>query len=93
MCRPQPYHLSPCCCRAPPDLYTAEEKDEIISGCRAAAKAAGLVDTNENVWRFFIQRVSRLGGAWAGSDAVAQPGSKLLQAQLLPDAQGIPHCP
>lgn len=54
------------------DLFSPEDKDEIIGACRAATKAAGLVDTNENVWRFFIQRVrvrvkgGRLGaGAWA----------------------------
>lgn len=39
------------------DLFSPEEKDEVINNCRAATKAAGLVDTNENVWRFFIQRV------------------------------------
>lgn len=54
------------------DLFAAEEKDEIITACRAATKAAGLVDTNANVWRFFIQRVCRRSG-WLTCRRLAQP--------------------
>jgi len=39
--------------------FTPEEKDEIIGAMRTETKAQGLVDTNDNCWRVFIQRASR----------------------------------
>jgi hypothetical protein len=34
-----------------------EEKDQIIGSVRGEVKAAGIVDTNDNVWDFFIEKV------------------------------------
>ncbi|KAK3274277.1 hypothetical protein CYMTET_17534, partial [Cymbomonas tetramitiformis] len=40
-----------------PDLFNSEERQKVVDSLRAAAKAAGVVDTPENCWEFFIQRV------------------------------------
>ena len=40
-----------------PDLFAADEKDNIINGVRGRAKAAGLPDTRDACWDFFIQQV------------------------------------
>jgi len=40
-----------------PDLFAAEDKDEIINQMRSETKSRGLVDTNENCWSVFIDRV------------------------------------
>lgn len=40
-----------------PDLFPAEDKDEIINAMRSETKAAGLVDTNDNCWATFIRKV------------------------------------
>ena len=52
-----------------PDLFTPEDKDDVIAAMRGEAKAPGLADTNDNCWRVFIQRVGaagRVGEAGAG---------------------------
>jgi len=41
-----------------PDLFAQEDKDEIINAVRSETKALGLVDTSENCWSTFIQKVS-----------------------------------
>ena len=41
-----------------PDLFAQEDKDEIINAVRSETKALGLVDTAENCWSTFIQKVS-----------------------------------
>ncbi len=43
-----------------PDLFAQEDKDEIINAVRSETKALGLVDTSENCWSTFIQKVSSL---------------------------------
>ena len=43
-----------------PGLFADDEKGEIIDGVRGEVKSAGIVDTNENCWSFFIDRVRRL---------------------------------
>lgn len=43
-----------------PDLFAQEDKDEIINAVRSETKALGLVDTAENCWSTFIQKVSSL---------------------------------
>eukprot|EP00304_Pavlova_gyrans_P007309 CAMPEP_0206033414 /NCGR_PEP_ID=MMETSP1466-20131121/638_1 /ASSEMBLY_ACC=CAM_ASM_001126 /TAXON_ID=44452 /ORGANISM="Pavlova gyrans, Strain CCMP608" /LENGTH=2403 /DNA_ID=CAMNT_0053407607 /DNA_START=23 /DNA_END=7231 /DNA_ORIENTATION=+ len=40
-----------------PDLYTDEDKDTAINGIRTEVKAAGLLDTRENCWNYFIDKV------------------------------------
>ena len=40
-----------------PDLFPQEDKDEIVNSMRSETKALGLVDSTENCWATFIQRV------------------------------------
>lgn len=42
-----------------PGLYVDDELENIINGIRGEVKAAGLQDTRENCWTFFIERVRR----------------------------------
>ena len=42
-----------------PDLFSDDEVDGIVHQVRNEAKAAGVVDTRENVWQFFIDRVRK----------------------------------
>ena len=42
-----------------PGLYADDEIDTIINGVRNEVKAEGYMDTNENCWKFFIDRVRR----------------------------------
>ena len=41
------------------DLFPDDEIEEIINGVRNEVKAAGLQDTREQCWKFFIERVRR----------------------------------
>jgi dynein heavy chain, axonemal len=40
-----------------PDLFPVEDKDDIINAMRSETKAAGLLDTNDNCWMTFINKV------------------------------------
>ncbi|XP_068082615.1 dynein beta chain, ciliary-like [Anabrus simplex] len=42
-----------------PDLFTDDEVENVIGTVRGEVKGAGLVDTRENCWKFFIDRVRR----------------------------------
>ena len=42
-----------------PDLFPDDEVENIISGVRNEVKGAGIIDTRENCWKFFIDRVRR----------------------------------
>jgi dynein heavy chain len=42
-----------------PELFPDDEVEGIINGLRNEVKGAGMQDTNENCWRFFIDRVRR----------------------------------
>ena len=42
-----------------PDLYTVEDKDSIISSIRTEVKQAGIMDTRDNCWAYFIGKVQR----------------------------------
>ncbi|XP_045383116.1 dynein axonemal heavy chain 9 isoform X2 [Lemur catta] len=42
-----------------PDLYSDDEVENIINNMRNEVKSQGLVDTRENCWKFFIDRVRR----------------------------------
>jgi dynein heavy chain len=41
-----------------PDLMTPEDKDNMCNGVRNECKAAGVLDTPENLWDYFIDKVS-----------------------------------
>ena len=40
-----------------PDLYTSEDKDNVVNAIRNEVKAAGVMDSSENCWGFFIDKV------------------------------------
>jgi len=42
-----------------PDLYNSDDKDNIINAIRPEVKAAGLMDSRDNCWNFFIDRVRK----------------------------------
>ncbi|XP_018327462.1 dynein beta chain, ciliary [Agrilus planipennis] len=42
-----------------PDMFPEDEVENIISGVRNEVKGAGILDTRENCWKFFIDRVRR----------------------------------
>ena len=42
-----------------PGLFADDEFENVISGVRNEVKGAGIQDTKENCWRFFIDRVRR----------------------------------
>ena len=42
-----------------PDLYNSDDKDNIINAVRPEVKAAGLMDSRDNCWNFFIDRVRK----------------------------------
>jgi len=41
------------------DLFAAEDEDGIINNIRPAVKSEGLLDSKENCWKFFIDRVKK----------------------------------
>jgi len=41
------------------DLFPAEDVDGIVNGVRGAVKGEGIVDSKDNCWKFFIERVRR----------------------------------
>ena len=42
-----------------PGLFVDDELDNLINGLRNEVKEAGIQDTKENIWKFFIDRVRR----------------------------------
>lgn len=42
-----------------PDLFAGDELEAIISGIRTEVKDAGIQDTRENCWIFFIEKVRK----------------------------------
>lgn len=42
-----------------PDLFPDDEVENIIGSMRPEVRASGLMDTRENCWKFFIDRVRR----------------------------------
>ena len=43
----------------PPDLYNQEDKDNAVNSIRAEVKAAGLLDSPDVCWDFFITKVRK----------------------------------
>lgn len=42
-----------------PDLFPDEEVETIIGSVRPEVRGSGLMDTRENCWKFFIDRIRR----------------------------------
>jgi len=42
-----------------PDLFPDDEVENVINAMRPEVKAAGMYDSKENCWKFFINRVRR----------------------------------
>ncbi|XP_076261923.1 dynein heavy chain at 93AB isoform X2 [Rhynchophorus ferrugineus] len=42
-----------------PDMFPEDEVENIIAGVRNEVKGAGMLDTRENCWKFFIDRVRK----------------------------------
>jgi dynein heavy chain len=42
-----------------PNIFADDELENVINGLRNEVKGAGIVDTKENIWKFFIDRVRR----------------------------------
>ena len=42
-----------------PELFSDEDYENVINGVRNEVKGAGMQDTRENCWSFFIDRVRR----------------------------------
>lgn len=51
-----------------PDLFPDDEGENIIGSIRNEVRGLGMMDTRENCWKFFIDRVRR-------KLKVRQPGS------------------
>lgn len=43
-----------------PDLVPPEDMDDVIGAIRNEVRQAGIVDTKENCWKFFIDKVRRM---------------------------------
>lgn len=42
-----------------PDMFADDDVENVIAGVRNEVKGAGMLDTRENCWKFFIDRVRR----------------------------------
>lgn len=42
-----------------PNIFADDELENVINGMRNEVKGAGIQDTKENIWKFFIDRVRR----------------------------------
>lgn len=42
-----------------PNIFADDELENVINGLRNEVKGAGIQDTKENIWKFFIDRVRR----------------------------------
>lgn len=42
-----------------PDLFPDDEVESVIGSMRPEVRSSGLMDTRENCWKFFIDRVRR----------------------------------
>ncbi|KYK70485.1 dynein heavy chain family protein [Toxoplasma gondii TgCatPRC2] len=41
------------------DLYDPEDKDQVLNSIRPAVKAAGLPESKDSLWEFFISRIKK----------------------------------
>ena len=42
-----------------PDLFPDEEAEAVVSAVRPEVRSSGVMDSRDNCWRFFINRVRR----------------------------------
>lgn len=42
-----------------PDLFSDEDMDMIVNSIRMELRGLGLIDTRDNCWSFFIERIRR----------------------------------
>lgn len=49
----------PCLLGDIPDLFSEEEVDMIVTSIRMELRGLGLIDTRDNCWAFFIERIRR----------------------------------
>ena len=42
-----------------PDIFAEDEIEEIVNSIRQEVKSVGILDTKENCWKFFIEKVRR----------------------------------
>lgn len=43
-----------------PDLFTDDETDDIIASVKNEVKQLGMIDTKENCWKYFIEKVKKM---------------------------------
>lgn len=55
------------------DLCGVEERDAFVSAVRTEAKAAGVMDTPDTLWQFFIAKVCTYAGRCLDADSFAFP--------------------
>ena len=70
-----------------PDLFPDDEVENIINSLRNEVKGAGMQDTNENCWKFMMDRVKRQLKVVCMSDllvACTQNEMALKQNELMP---------
>lgn len=56
-----------------PELFSDEDLENVINGVRNEVKGAGMQDTRENCWSFFIDRVRRQLKVSYGPVCIAYP--------------------
>lgn len=59
-----------------PDLFSDEEVDMIVTSMRMELRGLGLIDSRDNCWSFFIERIRRqlkVGCFQCGSQSAALP--------------------
>lgn len=43
-----------------PDLFQPDEIEDIVGALRNEVKQSGIIDTKENIWKYFIDKVRRM---------------------------------
>lgn len=43
-----------------PDLFSDEEMDNILTSCKVEVKQLGIIDSKENCWKYFIDKVRKM---------------------------------
>ncbi|TNN81601.1 Dynein heavy chain 9, axonemal [Liparis tanakae] len=72
-----------------PDLFADDEMESIIGTVRSEVRGSGVMDTRENCWRFFIDRVRRQlkgDGASPVIITVATTAADILHPRLAPSS-------
>ena len=59
-----------------PDLFMEDEIEEIVNSIRPEVKSVGILDTKENCWKFFIEKVRKQLKVWRS--AILKHGFELI---------------